>query len=194
MGMEFDMYSGVDISEYDYLIGAVHYLKNNNGFIDFDRNADAVEIIINEHFNGDGMKYAKAYYEALSQLPQYGDFDILAHFDLITKHIDNKNFFDIHSKEYLKMATEAAECLAGKIPFFEVNTGAIARGFRKTPYPDITLIKELKRLGFGAIISSDCHNKNMLDCHFNEAKEILKECGFKERYILTKEGFSAVPL
>lgn len=50
---------------------------------------------------------------------------------------------------------EAAEELAGKIPFFEVNTGAIARGYRKNPYPSDFLLQELRRLGFGAVISSE---------------------------------------
>ena len=82
----------------------------------------------------------------------------------------------------------------GKIPFFEINTGAMARGLRKNPYPSMELVKELKRLGFGAVISSDCHKKEFLDYKFDEATELLKMCGFKEKYILTDNGFTAVSL
>ena len=94
----------------------------------------------------------------------------------------------------LNAAIEAAQSLAGKIPFFEVNTGAIARAYRKSPYPSDFLIKELKRLGFGAVITSDCHDRKMLDCEFEYATEILKKCGFSERYILTNQGFKPVLL
>lgn len=194
IGLEVDMYSNPDMSGYDYLIGSVHYLKCEEEYVGFDKAEKDVEYIINTYFGGDGMKYAKAYYKTLAQLPQYGKFDIIGHFDLITKHCDNREFFDTSSKEYIYAAIEAAEALAGKIPFFEVNTGAIARGYRKTPYPSITLIKELKRLGFGAVITSDCHNKLMLDYKFDEAAELLKNCGFKEKYVLTDDGFKAVSL
>ena len=39
------------------------------------------------------------------------------------------------------MAFETAEVLAKDIPFFEINTGAIARGYRKSPYPTVPIIK-----------------------------------------------------
>lgn len=47
----------------------------------------------------------------------------------------------------------------------------------------------MKRLGFGAIITSDCHKKEMLDYKFDEAAELLKMCNFKEKYVLTDNGF-----
>ncbi len=193
-GIEYDMYSDIDISDFDYRIGSFHYFKIGDEYVGFDRSADEVERVINTYFDGDGMKYAKRYYEVLSDLPQYGEFDIIGHFDLITKHCENKSFFDENSKEYIGYAIEAATALKGKIPFFEVNTGAIARGYRKTPYPTIPILKELKRLGFGAVITSDCHDANMLDCGFSEAAKLLKDCGFKEKYILTETGFKAVSL
>ena len=84
--------------------------------------------------------------------------------------------------------------MAGRIPYFEVNTGAIARGYRTTPYPDPFLVKELKRLGFGAVISSDCHNKALMDFGFAQAEQLLRTCGYQEKYILTQDGFIPVPL
>ena len=98
------------------------------------------------------------------------------------------------SKEYRSWAVEAAEAIAGKIPFFEVNTGAISRGYRTTPYPDPFIIKELKRLGFGAVITSDCHDRNHLDCWREEAKELLKACGFREHWVLKPSGWTAQAL
>lgn len=193
-GLEFDMYSEIDLSGYDYLIGSVHYLLCDGKHVGFDRSAEVVKNIIDEHFGGNGIEYAKAYYKALSQLPQYGNFDIIGHFDLITKHCENVEFFDQNSDEYKAATLEAAKALAGKIPFFEVNTGAIARGYRKTPYPSDFLLMELKKLGFGVVVTSDCHDASMLDCEFEYVTEILKRCGFEERYILTKQGFKPVSL
>lgn len=194
LGLEVDMYSTPDVSGYDYLIGSVHYFKFGEKYVGFDRGQQEVKNIISTCFDGNGMDYAKLYYKTMAELPTYGNFDIIGHFDLITKHTDNANFFDENSKEYLNTAFETAEVLAKKIPFFEVNTGAIARGYRKTPYPSISILKRFKELGVGAVITSDCHNKGMLDCNFDEAAELLKMCGFKEKYILTDNGFTATAL
>lgn len=193
-GLEVDMYSEIDLSGYDYLIGSVHYLKLGNEIIGIDRSEEVVSSVINKYFDNDGMKYAKEYYKTLAMLPDYGNFDFVGHFDLITKHKDNRMFFDESSKEYHDIVVETAEHLVKKIPFYEVNTGAMARGYRKHPYPSLALLKEFKRLGFRTVISSDCHNKKMLDHGFETAIELLKEAGFEEHYILTKNGFVPVSL
>lgn len=193
-GLEFDVFSGVLPEGYDYVIGSIHYIDTEVGPVGFDQSQEVVSNIINTHFSGDGMAYAKQYYKQLAELPSFGKFDILGHFDIIAKHSENIEFFDMTSKEYRSWATEAAEAIAGKIPFFEVNTGAISRGYRTTPYPDPFIIKELKRLGFGAVITSDCHDRNHLDCWREEAKELLKACGFQEHYVLKETGFTPIPL
>jgi len=194
LGLEVDMFAAPDMTGYDYLLGAVHYLQIGGEYVGFDRSAGEVEAVINRYFGGNGMAYAKEYYKTLANLPEYGNFNILAHADIITKHSENRDFFDTGSKEYLHAAFEAVEALAGKIPLFEVNTGAIARGYRTIPYPAVPIMQELHRRGFGAVITSDCHNKAQLDCGFEAAADLLRLCGFREKYILTKDGFVPVPL
>ncbi len=188
-GIEFEVLSEVDLSGYDYIIASTHYMKIGDKFVGFDRSADEVGHVIDTYFGGDGMAYARRFYEGVADIPKYGKFDILGHFDIVTKHSEKRNFFDADSKEYRRLAIEALESLKGKIPFFEVNTGAIARTYRTTPYPAPFLIKEMKRMGFGAMISSDCHDRRYLDCAYTDAAELLREGGFKEIYILTEKGF-----
>lgn len=188
-GIECEMYGDTDLSEFDYVIGALHYLKLEDGLISIDRTLQDLQAVIEKYFHGDGMACAKVYYQQLARLPEYGGFDFIAHFDLITKYCEQVHLFDYQAKEYQWAAIEAAEELAGKIPYFEVNTGAMSRGYRTSPYPDTFLLKELKRLGFGAIISTDCHDSRFLDYGYQDAVEVLKECGFKEQFILTKDGF-----
>ncbi|MBQ3141426.1 MAG: histidinol-phosphatase [Clostridia bacterium] len=188
-GLEVDMFSEIDLSGYDYLIGSVHYLPVNGQIVGFDRDQNTVAQVIRDHFGGDGMAYAKMYYEQMARLPEYGNFDIIGHYDLITKHSENADFFDQDSPLYRKWAVEAAEALVGKIPYFEVNTGAISRGYRTSPYPTVYLLQQLKRLGFGACISSDCHDSRHLSCAYDDARELLRHCGFQEIYVLTDQGF-----
>lgn len=193
-GCELDLYSQIDVSGYDYIIGSFHYFKRNGEYIGFDRSKDQVQQVINQYFDGDGMKYAKAYYEEIVGLAELEKIDIVGHFDLVTKHKEVAIFFDADSKTYRNYALEALEVLAKRTPLFEINTGAIARGYRTTPYLDMFLLKELKKRGCGIVVSSDCHDSRYLDCHFKEAKKLLLECGFGEHYVLTPNGFKTVPI
>ena len=193
-GLEYELFSEVPTNGLDYIIGSVHYLKFGNEILGFDTKLAAVENYINSNFGGDGLAFAKKYFETVATLPEHGDFDIIGHFDLAAKNNEKGNFFDIYSKEYLNAGFEAIHALKGKIPLFEVNTGAIARGYRSTPYPQPEFLKEFKECGFGAVITSDCHNKDFLDCHFKEARELLISNGFKSIWILTNNGFKEVGL
>lgn len=191
---EVEMFSEVDKENYDYLIGSVHYLKIGEEFVGFDRDAKAVDHIVSHYFGGDGMKFAKMYFEHIAELPAHNDFDIVGHFDIHAKLNETCHMFDDASPAYLSMAYEALDALAGKIPFAEINTGAIARGYRSVPYPTLPILKEMKRRGLGILFTSDCHDKNYFDCYFHEAEQLALAAGFKEYYVLKQEGFVPVPL
>ena len=188
-GIEFDIFSPDPLVGYDYVLGAVHYLETDSGYVGFDRIADTVKKVIDEHFEGDGMKYAKKYYETVARLPEYGKIDVVAHFDLICKHREKENFFDTESKKYRSWALEAMEHLNKTVGVFEVNTGAVARGYRTTPYPDTFLLKAMKEQGAKMTVSSDCHDNTMLDYLFDESLELLRSVGFSEVYTLGDNGF-----
>ena len=194
-GLEKDNYTKVSTEGFDYLIGSVHVMQHEQGLLFVDFTAERTRENIEKVFAGDGIAYAKYYFDAVADLPNYGPFDIIAHFDLLTKFNEKElDLFDTQCDEYRAAATSAMEALVGKVKYFEVNSGAISRGYRTTPYPDPYIIKEMHRLGFGAIISSDCHDRNFLDCGYDEAKRLLKEAGFTEHYVLKDEGFVAIPL
>ena len=194
-GLEKDNYTTLSTEGYDYLIGSVHVMRHPDGILFVDWTADRTRETIEKVFGGDGIAYAKYYFDTVADLPNHGRFDILGHFDLVTKFSEQEpDLFDTQCEEYRAAATKAAEALVGKVKFFEVNTGAIGRGYRTTPYPDPYILKEMKRLGFGAIISSDCHDRNFLDCGYEDAKKLLLEAGFTEHYIFMDEGFVAIPL
>lgn len=193
-GLEFEMFSVCDTIGFDYLIGSTHYFNRNGQLVGFDRNAQMVEQVIREHFGGDGMKYAKAYYENVARLPEYGSFDIIGHLDLVTKHSETHSFFDTEAKEYQHAALDALHAVIRHCNVFEVNTGAIARGYRTTPYPAPFLMQEIRRLGGHVLISSDCHRKQDLNCYFDQALDYVKACGFDHIMVMTAEGLKEVGL
>ena len=194
LGLEYDHCCPIDPVGYDYLIGSLHNLYIDGMYRNFDGTPEKYLALVNDYFSGDGLAFAKEYYRQLAQLPDKAPIDIIGHFDLITRHYDVQPLFDWNDKAYRNAAIEAAEALAGRVPLFELNTGAVARGNRTTPYPQDFIVKELKRLGFGVVITSDCHFKEKMDFWFEEGKEFLRNCGYTERHILTKDGFIPVPL
>ena len=83
----------------------------------------------------------------------------------------------------------AAEKLARLGLIFEINTGAVARGYRSVPYPTLPLLKEIKRQGFGILFTSDCHEKNFFDCAFDDAVDLALAAGYKEYFVLRDGAF-----
>ena len=193
-GLELEFYSDVPTNGFDYLIGSVHYLDFDGKPLGFDRGLQETMDYISNNFGGDGLAFAKKYYETVSRLPERDNIDIIGHFDLLTKNNEIGKFIDTSAKEYLEAGLGAIHALQGKIPFFEINTGAISRGYRMSPYPQMEFLKEFNRCGFGAVITSDCHNKNYLDCFYNEAEQMLAEAGFRSQWILTDDGFKEIEL
>ena len=61
--------------------------------------------------------------------------DIIGHFDLITKFNEGNALFDASDERYKSAAKAAAEALLKTPAVFEVNTGAMSRGYRDEPYP-----------------------------------------------------------
>ncbi len=193
-GLEYEFTSDLNTEGYDYLIGSVHYLDCNGEVVTFDRDLQNILDYIDTYFNGNGLSFSKKYFETVALLPTKKDFDILGHFDLISKHNVTGKYIETSSKEYLNLGFDAIHSLKGKIPFFEVNTGALARGFQLSPYPQMEFLKEFKDCGFGVLITSDCHDKTYLDGCYTESEEYIKQAGFTTKWILTNNGFKEVKL
>ena len=70
-------------------------------------------------------------------------FDIIGHFDLVTKFNADGSLFDTNDPRYISAWKNAADKLIATPAVFEVNTGGMARGYTKTPYPEKSIIDYL---------------------------------------------------
>ena len=77
---------------------------------------------------------------------------------------------------------------------FEINTGAISRGYRVTPYPAPFILQEIHDLGGKIILSGDTHACDGLLCEYEQATQLAKKCGFKTAMVITKDGLTEAPL
>lgn len=193
-GIELDMDTVRDASEFDYRIGSVHYLDLGTERGPIDESPDATEHIIRDHFNGDPYRYAEAYFEKVSHLHEGRDIDFFGHFDLLTKFEEACGFFSPEEPRYRNAWMGAVEALLPYHKPFEINTGAISRGWRTSPYPAKEVLLYLREHGATIIFGSDSHDKNTLCYNFSEAKAYAAACGFTSHVILTEEGPKEISL
>jgi len=77
---------------------------------------------------------------------------------------------------------------------FEINTGAISRGYRTTPYPSFEILKAIHDGGGRIVFSSDAHDKSTLRYWFPQAEELAKKAGFRTYVVLGKTGTEEIGL
>lgn len=196
LGIEWDATAEeLDLSPYDYVIGSVHEIPvSGGGTRSADANPETTAAYIRDGFGGDADAAAEAYFAELDKVAQKQEADIVGHFDLITKFDELHHFFDENSPRYRAAAARAMEQLvkAGKI--FEVNTGAISRGYRTTPYPSMQWLKLLHEMGGRVTVSADAHHTSGVTCAFDLAEKMIKDAGFTEIWILQGKEFIPIPI
>lgn len=184
LGTERDRYFEDDNTDYDYIIGSVHYIKAGGVCFPVDESEKAMVKNVREFFGGDYLKYTKAYYRAAAQAAGELKADIIGHFDLVTKFNQNYKYFDESCAQYRNAALEAVKAASESCSLFEMNTGAVSRGFKSAPYPSTFILKYIKSVGGRIILSSDSHRADTLCFGFDSCCDILKECGFKSVTVL----------
>ena len=173
LGVEQDYYADTPTSGYDYVIGAVHYLYVNGGYYPVDESKQSLLRLAEEGYGGDIYALAEDYYETLGRVYDKTGCDIVAHFDLVTKFNQGNRLFDTSKPRYRRAALTALDRLTATPTAFEINTGAMARGYRTTPYPENFILSELKKRNSKILISSDCHSKERLLYGFEEAEKLI---------------------
>lgn len=166
-GVEQDIFSDEPTDDYDYAIGSAHYLKKGGEYHPLDLSEKAFVALCEKEFGGDYYALAEAYFNLIGQYAERKDIPIIGHFDLITKYNEGERLFSESDPRYRAAWKKAADALlaAGKI--FEINTGAIARGYRTEPYPGKNILGYLKEQGARLILSSDAHSSKTVGFAFD---------------------------
>lgn len=183
-GVERDSYSTAVRGDYEYVIGSVHYLELGDDHIAVDGATEHMVRLVKDGFGGDGVRMAAAYFDALAAYVEGYRPDIIGHFDLVRKHNAGGRLFDQAAPKYISAWTTALERMAGTNALLEINTGAIARGYQVTPYPELAMLRRWRELGGRIIISSDCHDADYLDCGYGAANALARDAGFETAWAL----------
>lgn len=145
--------------------------------------------------NGLGMmSLAEIYYRSVARIVAVTDCDVIGHFDLVTKFCDIHPLFDTEDPRYVRAWKDAADRIfedcaerykrgyrnrleksglieAGDKPVFEINYGAISKGYRKTPYPAQDQMDYIRAKGGLLICSSDSHRTEDVGSFLRELKK-----------------------
>lgn len=188
LGVEEESFCLTGREKFDYIIGSCHYVLKDGKYYAVDSSPEHFEKCLSA-FGGDALGLAKSYYEAFCEYIVRRKPDIIGHFDLITKFDEAEPMRFLNNAEYIKLASGYIKKAAQAGMPFEVNTGAISRGYRKRPYPQEELLHTLLELDGKIILSSDSHSADTLDFAFDETKKYLYDIGFRYTYVLHDDGF-----
>ena len=193
-GIEQDLYTEEPARGFDYTIGSVHYVLCDGTYRAVDLSEKDTRQTVAECFGGDFYRYAAAYYETVAQVARVTDCDIIGHFDLIEKFNEHDRMFATDDYRYRRPMMDALDELLKHDVIFEINTGAMARGYRSMPYPSPYVLRRIAEKRGRVILSSDAHKKEALTYAFEDAVRYARSCGVGGFTVPTKNGWEILPL
>ncbi len=179
LGAEMDFFSEPLNFECDYIIGSVHAVKKNGVFFDVDHSPEELSHALNEYYSGDTETLVRDYYSLVADIVTRTDCDIIGHFDLVTKFNEKMPIIDTQSKKYQSIALEALDALIESNRIFEINTGAMSRGWKTHAYPEGFILRRLSEKGAQVMLNSDAHSAENIMYAFDETAKFAIYCGIE---------------
>ena len=191
LGLEQDLFSPDPGTGWDYRIGSVHCVERDGVYLSVDDNPERFQRETARFYGGDVLAYAADYYRLEAQVAKRTGCEIVGHFDLFAKFNEGGRFFDESDRRYRSAALEALDALMERDVIFEINTGAMSRGYRTVPYPAPFLLRRIRERGGRITVTSDSHSADTILYGYAEAFTLARSCGFSEYWFLTPAGFRA---
>ncbi len=186
LGLETDFHPGtedyarsvLDMAEFDYVIGSIHFL----GSWGFD-NPEQMGRFNDRDLYG---IYAE-YYDKVAGLARSGLCDIVGHPDVV------KKFGHRPSRDYAPIEIRALEAVAAAGLALDVNTSGLRRPAREV-YPSLRILKAAREMGIGITCGSDAHEPELVGYAFDQATALAREAGYTHFRRYTRRKFDLVPL
>ena len=191
LGIEWDLLSDAPVPDWtDYWIGSVHHLPDirSGSYYTMDWKPEALRACRDEMFGGDMTALLKCYFASVAAMAEK-EPDILGHIDLVTKLNGDGSFFDETDAAYRAAALDALHAADPARTLLEINTGAISRGYRVTPYPARFLLEEWRRMGGQVILTADTHSAETILYAYDLSVELALAAGYRESVLLTRNGW-----
>ena len=204
LGLEIDFIEGIVAAtdtrwkelELDFVVGSVHFVQSDRTErqMEVDGPIEEFTNYLQEGFDGNAKKLALTYFQNLKKMIIQGGFDILGHFDVVTKNNGKGHFFDTAEDWYRGEILECLDLAASKDVIVELNTGALARGYQDVIYPHPDLLPICREKNIRTMINADAHDPRQVDFAYDRAISLLKEAGYHEQWVLKDGSWTSVPL
>ena len=168
-GVEQDFYSAEGTEGCDFIIGSVHYLRIGDAYLPVDESPELQKDMVERYYASDWYAMAEDYFDTVSHVVEKTGCDIIGHFDLVSKFNEKRRFFDESHPRYKAAWQRAADMLLETGKPFEINMGAVSRGWRNVPYPRPEMIRHIIERGGRFVLSSDAHRSEDLCFGFSDS-------------------------
>ncbi len=189
LGIEADFVPGgedrmanlLDAHDFDYVIGSVHFLREESIDMDdysvWDRGHSPEEIW-------------RRYFQTLAQAARSGLFDILAHPDLVKVWGSDRPRPEGDLRRYYEPAIEA---IAESGVAVEVSTAGLRKRAREL-YPAQAFLRMCVDAGAPVALSSDAHRPEDVGADYAQALELLRRVGVSELCVFERRSRRLEPL
>lgn len=156
----------LDAWPWDYVLGSAHWTGDVPGWLP-------------QAFDG-GIEAAYGdYFDELLCLARDGDFDVLAHFDLVRRDswAQIHRILPLEGFSAVIDATLMAIIERGK--GLEINTSPWDQGLSE-PCPGLSILQRYRALGGSILVfGSDAHQPRRVGAHFEQARKLALAAGFR---------------
>ncbi|MEA4989156.1 MAG: histidinol-phosphatase HisJ family protein [Anaerovorax sp.] len=166
----YPIYAEKMLKEYpfDFVLASSHKIAGDVDFGDID------------YTRADKTFYMKKYLDNLYELVQWGQFDCIAHFDLIKRYCARAGVKINLMDQFQEEVTEILKVIIQKGKGIEVNTSGL-RQYSAGLMPDWDILTLYKQLGGKILtIGSDAHSAPEVGEGFQETVKLLATLGFKQ--------------
>ena len=128
-----------------------------------------------QYWNGDAFDYQKKYFDLLVQAAQTELFDTLSHPDLVKNTVAD----DWQIERIMPYIEKALDKIAATGTAMELNTSGLNKKIRQmNPAPEI--LRAMSARGIRVVIGADAHVPERVGADFDDALDLLSECGYEE--------------
>lgn len=178
-GVEQDYWAVAPTDGYDFVIGSVHYVRKNGHYLPVDNSKEELLRGVNAQYGGDILSFCEDYFQQAADVMNKTGCTFVGHFDLVAKFNEGEALFDEAAPRYRAAALNALDTLCGQGAVFEINTGAMAKGYRTAPYPARFLLEHIRAHGCKVILNTDCHDAGMLLFGLEQAEQLAMDVGIE---------------
>ena len=157
----------VQAHPWDIVLGSIHWIDHQPGWY------------ASTYKDLGGLEAAyEQYFVDLAALVEEGEFDVLAHFDMVRR--DSWALFEevLPLEPYADQIQAILRRLIERGKGLEINTSGLRKGMA-TPQPDLTVLRWYRELGGELLVfGSDAHCPEDIAQPFDRARELALAAGF----------------